>query len=142
MDKYRFVLDTNLLISGLLSPQTVPRQTFLLAQSIGVILSSDDTLQELSLVLKRSKFDKYVSIDHRLDFFAGFVGNTACIKVESTVSLCRDQKDDKFLSLALAGKATCIVSGDQDLLQLNPFKKIPIITANRFVKVYTPQGGQ
>jgi len=136
MGKYRFVLDTNLLVSSLLSPGTMPRQSFLLAQSMGTILSSDDTLKELSLVLKRSKFDKYVSIDHRLAFFTGFVENSSCIKVKSNVSVCRDPKDDKFLSLALAGKATCIISGDQDLLQLHPFKKIPIVTAKRFVEIY------
>ena len=41
---------------------------------------------------------------------------------------CRDPKDDKFLELALNGKATHIVSGDEDLLVLHPFRGIPILT--------------
>ncbi len=42
----------------------------------------------------------------------------------------------KFLSLALAANATLIISGDQDLLTLHPYKNIPIITARQFIDDY------
>ena len=50
------------------------------------------------------------------------------------IVMCRDPKDDKFLELAYAAKAKCIITGDQDLLILNPFRGIPIKTAAEFLK--------
>lgn len=49
------------------------------------------------------------------------------------VQACRDPHDDVFLELALAGEATAIVSGDDDLLTLNPFREIPILTPDQFL---------
>lgn len=47
--------------------------------------------------------------------------------------LCRDPKDDMYLELALSGKADCIITGDPDLLVLNSFENIPIITPKEFL---------
>jgi len=44
------------------------------------------------------------------------------------VADCRDPKDDKFLDVALAGEADYLVSGDSDLLSMNPYRSIPLIT--------------
>ena len=49
------------------------------------------------------------------------------------ISECRDPKDNKFLELAVAGKADCIVTGDKDLLELHPFRNIRIITPKEFL---------
>ena len=48
------------------------------------------------------------------------------------VSGCRDPDDDKFLELAVNGRADVIVSGDEDLLALDTFRGIPIITPAAF----------
>lgn len=50
------------------------------------------------------------------------------------IRMCRDSKDDKFLELAVSGRAHCIVSGDSDLLILNPFRGIVILTAAEFLE--------
>lgn len=50
------------------------------------------------------------------------------VKIIHTVSICRDPKDNKYLELALSGKADCIITGDKDLLVLHPFDNIPILT--------------
>ena len=47
---------------------------------------------------------------------------------------CRDPTDDKFLELAVNDHADLIVSGDGDLLALNPFRQIPIVTPAAFVQ--------
>ncbi len=52
-------------------------------------------------------------------------------KIEITES--RDPKDNKFLELAVAGNADCIVTGDNDLLELHPFRNIRIITPKEFL---------
>ncbi|HEY3848734.1 MAG TPA: putative toxin-antitoxin system toxin component, PIN family, partial [Acetobacteraceae bacterium] len=46
---------------------------------------------------------------------------------------CRDPTDDKFLELAVSGKADLILSGDKDLLTLHPFRSIPIVAPATFV---------
>ncbi len=55
------------------------------------------------------------------------------VEIKELITICRDPKDDKFLELAISGKADFIITGDQDLLILNPFRDIEIITANEFL---------
>jgi uncharacterized protein len=57
----RFVLDTNVIVSSVLSPRSIPRQAFDLAFSIGTVLVSDSVLVEVDDVLRRPKFERYVS---------------------------------------------------------------------------------
>jgi predicted nucleic acid-binding protein len=58
------------------------------------------------------------------------------IDVNVPVVACRDPNDDKFLALALAIQADCIITGDQDLLVLHPFREIPILTAANFLNTF------
>jgi len=57
---------------------------------------------------------------------------TLTVSLLST-KVCRDPKDNKYLELAVAANASCIVTGDQDLLVLNPFRNIPILTSADFL---------
>ena len=57
----RFVFDTNSIISALLLKQSVSRQAFDHARGQGILLVSLDTLAELSDVLRRPRFAKYVT---------------------------------------------------------------------------------
>ena len=50
------------------------------------------------------------------------------------VHACRDARDDKFLELAVSGRAAYIISGDDDLLVLHPFRDIAIMTAAEFLQ--------
>jgi predicted nucleic acid-binding protein len=50
------------------------------------------------------------------------------------VTDCRDSKDNKFLELALASQAVCIISGDSDLLMLHPFRNIPVMDPAGFLQ--------
>ena len=52
---------------------------------------------------------------------------------QHSITACRDPKDNRFLEAALAGQADCIVSGDADLLVLNPFEDIPILRPAEFL---------
>ncbi|MFP4390748.1 MAG: putative toxin-antitoxin system toxin component, PIN family [Desulfococcaceae bacterium] len=47
--------------------------------------------------------------------------------------MCRDPKDNKFLELAVSGSASILIAGDQDLLVLNPFRNLDILTPTEFV---------
>ncbi len=92
------------------------------------------TLEELAEVLARPKFDPYVSIADRQEFIRllGRVGELAPITF--TVRACREPKDDKFPELAINGRADLIVTGDRDLLELNPFQDVPIITPAEYLE--------
>lgn len=131
----RIVADTNLLISRLLLPGSVPGQAVRKAESEGLILASQATLDELADVLGRRKFDPYVSLEERQDYLRLFARTVHVVTVGHRVRRCRDPRDDKFLELALSGEADLILTGDQDLLALDPFRGIPVITAGEYVHV-------
>ncbi len=66
-------------------------------------------------------------------FLAGLLREAELIKLTEVIIDCRDAKDNKFLELAASGKADFIISGDEDLLVLNPFRGIPILTPGEFL---------
>jgi hypothetical protein len=128
-----YVLDTNIFVSALLFKNSQPRRALDRARHQGTILMSESIWQEITEVLTRPKFERYISSIER-DLFITWLGELVYfVEISKTVNVCRDAKDDKFLELAVNGDAELIVSGDQDLLILNPFFGISIITARDFL---------
>jgi putative PIN family toxin of toxin-antitoxin system len=97
------------------------------------LLVSEATALELTSVLLREKFDRYLERAKREAFLAIFLRQTTLIPITESIVACRDPKDDKFLEVAVNGHATLIVSGDQDLLALHPFRGIGIVTPREFL---------
>jgi uncharacterized protein len=131
--EYCFVFDTNVLVSALLSKNGKARQALSKARHLGKLLMSESTLLELLSVLKRPKFDKYISSLEKDIFLVTVIKATKIVEILSEIEVCRDEKDNQYLELAIDGQATCIVSGDSDLLILNPFREIPILTIQEFL---------
>jgi putative PIN family toxin of toxin-antitoxin system len=125
-------------VSAVLLPRSVPRQAFDLAAARGRLLVSDETVAELDNVLRRSKFDHYLSEDRRLEFLAALVLEAEVVQVVDVAADCRDPKDNKFLALALSGQASHIVTGDSDLLVLQPYRDIAIVTPRLFLAIPDP----
>jgi putative PIN family toxin of toxin-antitoxin system len=90
-------------------------------------------------VLGRKKFDRYLLPEERERFLARLVLEATLIEVTVHIQVCRDPKDDKVLELAVSSNAMCIISGDQDLLELNPFQNIPILTPAEFLSPQTEE---
>jgi putative PIN family toxin of toxin-antitoxin system len=132
-NKGRFVFDTNILVRAALLSDSTAGQAFRKARQLGEILASVPTAEELNEVLSRQKFDRYITREDRERFLAAFVRVAIVVEVSETITACRDSKDDKFLELAVSGEATCIVTGDDDLLELNPFRGMPILSAEQFL---------
>ena len=130
----RFVLDTNVIVSALLFKGSTARQAFDKALVDGELLLSVDTLYELNDVLRRPKFNKYVSEEDRLQFLAALVREAAFVEVTMTITACRDPMDNKFLELAVSGNAESIISGDDDLLSMHPFRGISIRNPRGFLE--------
>ena len=133
-DAPRLVFDTNILISHLLVPTSTPAQAVRKALRHGRIIVSDDTLNELASVISRSKFDPYISLKDRKDFFRLLGRVVEKVVIIRSIQACRDPKDDRFLELAINGQAEVIITGDQALLVLHPFHSVQIITPGKYLR--------
>jgi putative PIN family toxin of toxin-antitoxin system len=130
----RVVVDNNALVSRLLIAESVPGRAVRTAVDEAQLLVSEATLEELADLLARPKFDPYVSIADRQEFLRLLGRVVELVPITFTVRACRDPKDDKFLELAINGRADLIVTGDRDLLELNPFRDIPIMTPAEYLE--------
>jgi putative PIN family toxin of toxin-antitoxin system len=128
-----WVLDTNTLVSRLLCPGGVAAQAVDHALARGVLLVSQETLDELVQVLTRAKFDPYISREDRRRFLELLGGVARVVPVVRPIRACRDPKGDKFLDVALSGEAGAIITGDQDLLVLDPFHGIRVVSPSVFL---------
>ena len=129
----RWVADTNLLVSHLLLPDSVPGSAVRKAVETGDLLVSDATMGELAEVLSRPKFDQYVSRADRTRYIELLAPLAISVDILRGIKICRDAKDDKFLEVAVNGSADALITGDKDLLSLNPFMGIPILTPRQFL---------
>lgn len=128
-----WVLDTNTLVSRLLVPDGVAAQAVDHALERGILLLSEETLGELVEVLDRPKFNPYLTAEDRRRFLALLGGVARVVPITRRSQACRDPKDDKFLDVALCGQARAIITGDQDLLALDPFHDIRIVRPATFL---------
>jgi putative PIN family toxin of toxin-antitoxin system len=135
MNDLRVVFDTNVIVSAVAWPQSVPRQSVDIAGERGRLLISEAVLEEINEVLQRPRILKYISAQRRIEFMVALVEQSELVESVPELRQCRDPKDDKFLALAVAGQATHIVSGDRDLLSLTEFERIPILRPSEFLAV-------
>lgn len=131
-----FVLDTNVVVSALLLKHSVARQAFDKATQQGKLLLSQAIVEELNAVLRREGFDRYLPEEERLQFLTALVRDAILIETTEVITACRDPKDNKFLEVSVSGAAACLLSGDEDLLELHPFRGIPILSPRAFLEQF------
>lgn len=132
---YRVVIDTNCIISALLF--SGPKIAWLRhSWQSGVIvpLASKATTTELMRVLNYPKFR--LTTEEQGLLLADFLPYAEVVKafdLPPDLPIIRDQADQMFLTLAVAGKAEVLVTGDNDLLVIkDSFKNLPILRLNEF----------
>jgi putative PIN family toxin of toxin-antitoxin system len=135
----RVVLDTSTLVSAALRIGSVPHQALLQALGSCDVCASAETLTELEQVLGRKKFDRYLDRESRLSFVTLMRRHAHLFSIqhsdmEAVLPPCRDPRDTKFLALLLAAEADALVSSDDDLLVLHPWRGIRIVTPAEFLK--------
>lgn len=123
----RLVFDTNVLVSYLLFPNRAHALGIRRLIEAHTTLHSDELLAELMRVLAREKWAPYFDAEDVTEFLVWYREFSTPVSISEQVHICRDPKDDHVLSLALSGKADCIVTGDRDLLVLDPFRGIAIL---------------
>jgi uncharacterized protein len=129
----RVVVDTNALVSQLLIPNSVPGRAVRKVVDEAQLLVSEATLEDLADVLARPKFDPYVSISARQEFIRPLSRIAELVPITYRVRACRDPKYDKFLELAINGRADLIVTGDRDVLEFNPYRDVSIVTPAEYL---------
>jgi len=127
------VVDTNVLVSSALFPESTPGKVFDHVQLVDTLLFSEPTFEELREVLNRPKFERYLDGVRRDRFLSRLREAGSFVDIRRTVQVCRDAKDDKFLDVAINGRADLIVTGDVDLLVLHPFEDIEIISPTAYL---------
>lgn len=129
----RIVLDTNIVLSGLLWRGPPYGLLTHIGQNPGIqLFSSQALLDELTDVLTRPSPAKRLKLINKTahEVLADYVNAVTVLQPQPLARpVCRDPEDDEVLALALLAEAQAIVSGDHDLLVLQRFQSIAIITA-------------
>ncbi len=133
----RVVVDTDVFISAALKERSPPSDAVHLAAERDLLLKSSTTEQELFITLARPRLTSLIP-QHFLVWLEEVLAAAELVPITERIVACRDPKDDKFLELAVNGHADLIVSGDADLLTLNPFGGISIIAPAAFVRRAPP----
>jgi putative PIN family toxin of toxin-antitoxin system len=134
----RVVVDTNVLVSAALKRQSTPGMAALLVERRGGLLKSLATERQLFEVVARPRLASLIDLEAR-SWLRKLMAAAELVRITERIAACRDPTDDKFLELAVDGHADLIVSGDGDLLVLNPFREIPIVTPAVFMQAAARQ---
>ena len=86
-------------------------------------------------MLNRDKFDRYLSREDRERLLAALVQDAELIVPSTAIQACRDPDDDMVLELAVSSGVPLLVTGDNDLLELSPFRGIQIIKPAQFLEL-------
>lgn len=130
----RCVFDTSAVVSAVLFEHGNPGRAFYWALDHAEVLLSEEVVEEISGVLGREKFARYVTSEERDAFVERLVAEARLVEVTEDVAECRDPTDDKFLALAVSGDASYVITGDDDLLVLDPFRGIRILSPRAFLE--------
>ncbi len=131
MPQSRVILDTNLLISFLISKQLTELEQALEKGQI-ILVFSEELFRELLTVINRPKFKKYFNkydLENLLSIIADYL---LIFEVKSSLNISRDKKDNFLLNLAVDAHANYLVTGDKDLLTLEMVGSTKIITYRQF----------
>lgn len=126
--KTKIVVDTNILLSAAFNPKGDCNKLIKLQKKNKYqSFVSEDICDEYYNKMGR----KLIGIDYK--FLDEFIKNSCYVEPKKEVNVCRDVKDNMFLSCAKEGDCKYIVSGDSDLLDLDKSKDIKIIKVKDFL---------
>ena len=132
----KVVLDTNIIVSALLSKDGTPAR-ILLAVGEGKIVNyiSEEILSEIEDVLSRQKIHERTTDAEREVFLDMLVATSALVTPKCRLHvLTEDQADNKILECAAEADADHIITGDQHLLKLRRYNNVKILNPAEFIK--------
>ena len=128
----RLIIDTNIWISFLISDK-YQKLDKALSHPKTTILFSIELLDEINRVATFPKLKKYFSLNAVEEMLLNLEDYVELVKVKSKVEICRDPADNFLLSLSKDGEADFLITGDQDLLDLEVFGITKIIPLTNFL---------
>ena len=129
----RIVVDTNIFVSAALKQSSLPAIALHQAAQHDTLLKSAATEAQLLEVIARPYLASLIKPETR-DWVTQLMASAELVTITEHIAVCRDPTDDKFLDLAINGRADLILTGDKDPLVLNPFRGIPIVAPATFAK--------
>jgi|WetSurMetagenome_2_1015567.scaffolds.fasta_scaffold33548_4 uncharacterized protein len=126
------VIDTNVIVSGLLNPSNPPGEIVSMMFSGQIVPVYDDRiLNEYSLVLRRNKFSfPPEDIDAILETIRSI--GTRVVPFHSTISL-PDDKDRCFIECALAAPEKIIITGNKKHFPLSAINDVKVLSPGEFI---------
>ncbi|MBU2445510.1 MAG: putative toxin-antitoxin system toxin component, PIN family [Bacteroidetes bacterium] len=129
----KVVVDSNIWISVLINKSYQSFIKGVIKKEIKII-SSRDQLEEISRVITKPKISRHVQRQHIKEFLILFLKTVELVEIKERVNDCRDEKDNFILETALSGNVNYIITTDNDLLVMNPYREIKILTVTDFLK--------
>lgn len=129
----KVVFDASSLVGALLKPDSVPERALLLARTNEAVCLSATVEAEIREVFARPKFRKYLTYGRAGRILELLTASAVSVVPTEVVTDCRDPKDNKYLELALAAGADTIVASDDDLLHLDPWRGVRIVSPGDYV---------
>jgi len=130
----KVIIDTNILISGLLKNPSCRKIIKLLEEKRFTLVTSPPILDELIGVISRPKFHNVIGRETIEKLIEIIKAQAILVKPSQRLSVIKeDLADNRFLEAALEAKVNLIVSGNQHLLSLKNFHNIPIVTSKEFL---------
>ena len=133
MVKIKVVIDTNIFVSAFLGSKNAKLILKEIINDEFLLVMSTEQLAEIKEVLHRPKFSKYISVGEVEELIALLSMKVIVPAIYEKITDCRDPKDNMILEEAVYGNAQYIITGDDDLLVLNPYKWIKIINLRDFI---------
>lgn len=130
----RIAVDTNVWIGFLIGKTLSGLADAIISNKVKIIFS-DELFDELIEVLLRPKFKRYFSHEDIRELISLLLSKTERINITEYFEDCRDSKDNFLLNLCVSGNADYLITGDDDLLTLSPFRGVEIINYQQFRKV-------
>ncbi len=131
----KVVIDTNIWVSYLLGSLLQGIDEKILSKEIKVVVS-DEMLKEISEVSSRPKFKNIFTAKRIKELFSLLDSYAIVVSPSQKVNVCRDGKDNFLLEVALEGEADYLVTGDEDLLVLDPFHNTKIVKPKDFEGIF------
>lgn len=136
----KVTLDTNVVISGLLTPVGPPGKIIdLWADGNIEVVVSPAVITEYMGVFLRPKFARTGTLEERQQLLEGFINlpNTILVLPDREINtITADPSDNRILECARTAETNCLISGDSHLLALGEYERIPIITPSQFIEIF------
>jgi len=133
----KVVFDTNIFISFLLTSSPTISKIFAAWDYQFSLCYCGELLAEVRRALAYPKLQRYLVATDKKILLEKIQVTGLLIEVNSQRQVCRDPADDLLINLALEARANYLVTGDQDLLDLNEVEGVKILTPKKFVSLLT-----